>query len=242
MHSSQPVNGDLKKKTNKKNHNELDNTLTPYILIVVLFTHWCCTGWPLRPLTDNLLCACHSGRSHSCILRNVRTKKKLFYNVGKQRIDGSLHSLTSWRNLSAVADIDYCERKTTLLASVPHILHKRISGQMFLWHRVHLLCGGCENVKNQFLVVLSAWRHFICRGCGRKDRLTLATRSAVVPETREATLTVATACSWLTRAAVGENIAGGLLGSWPTFTSPTALAARETEVSLLGSHKSKKLS
>lgn len=59
-----------------------------------------------------------------------------------------------------------------------------------------------------------------------KDRwLTLATSRAIIPEAREAALTVPTSCSGKTRTAVCERVAGGASGSSTTFTPSTALTA-----------------
>lgn len=62
-----------------------------------------------------------------------------------------------------------------------------------------------------------------------KDRwLTLAASGAIIPETREAALTVPTSCSGKTRTAVGERVAGRASGSLSTFTPSTALTAGKT--------------
>ena len=49
----------------------------------------------------------------------------------------------------------------------------------------------------------------------------------------ETALAVTTSGPRAARTAVGERMAGGADGSWPTFTPPTALTAGETRVALL---------
>lgn len=70
--------------------------------------------------------------------------------------------------------------------------------------------------------------------CRMTDRwLTLAAGGAVVPVAWETVLTVTTSSTRAARTAVGERMAGGTSGSWPTFTPPTALTAGETRVACL---------
>lgn len=67
-----------------------------------------------------------------------------------------------------------------------------------------------------------------------KDRwLTLAASGAVIPVAREAALAVAASRSGATQTTLGERMAGGARGSWPTFTPSTALTTGKAQVALL---------
>lgn len=83
-----------------------------------------------------------------------------------------------------------------------------------------------------------SWKYYILvrphwAWCIRDRWLTLAASRAIVPVAGKAALTVPTSSPWVTWTAVGERMAGGAKGSWPTFTPLTALTAGETWVALL---------
>lgn len=67
----------------------------------------------------------------------------------------------------------------------------------------------------------------------------MAARGAIVPVSWETALAVTTSSPRATWTAVGERMAGGPEGSWPTVAPPTALTAGETRVAFLD-YKSEK--